>query len=460
MKKLLLFIFVALCGRISFAQSIIGDWYGIINSENSSIPLIFHFSQKNNIYSATLDSPLQQSLGIDVTTIDYNAGKLHLVVARHDLQYKAVWSGGKLVGNLTQMNTDYFLVLTKESKQLQEPKSTFPYLTEEVRFQNSQAEVNLAGLLSLPEGSGPFPAVLLLGGSGPTDRDNTINSNHKMFLVLADYLTRKGIAVLRYDKRGVGASTGDFNVAGLQNFASDAKAALHYLQTLQEINTNQIGLIGHSEGGLLAAMLAASSKEIDFIIALAAPGIDGDTNFILQRKLISKSKGISEKEWLAKLDFLEQVVGEVKSAERPKELERSLKEIVVSYLERTKREIPYGMSTEDYTAMLVDRYTHPYVQDLIKIVPRQSFRQVTCPVLALNGSNDLQVSAAQNLPAIEAALKSGGNTQVSIKEFDGLNHLFQESATGAPSEYGEIEQTMAPIVLETITDWILKQTEE
>ena len=219
-------------------------------------------------------------------------------------------------------------------------------------------------------------------------------------------------------------------------------------------------MIGHSEGGLLAAMLAASSKEIDFIIALAAPGIDGDTNFILQRKLISKSKGISEKEWLAKLDFLEQVVGEVKSAERPKELERSLKEIVVSYLERTKREIPYGMSTEDYTAMLVDRYTHPYVQDLIKIVPRQSFRQVTCPVLALNGSNDLQVSAAQNLPAIEAALKSGGNTQVSIKEFDGLNHLFQESATGAPSEYGEIEQTMAPIVLETITDWILKQTEE
>ena len=458
MKKLLLFIFVVLFSTISFAQNIIGDWYGSINIENSTIPLIFHISKKNNTYSATLDSPLQQSSGIEATAINYNAGKLDLIVGRHDLQYKAVWSGGKLVGNLTQRNTDYFLVLTKELKPLQEPKPPFSYLTEEVRFQNPQAEVNLAGLLNVPEGNGPFPAVLLLGGSGPTDRDNTGNNDYKMFLVLADYLTRQGIAVLRYDKRGVGASTGDFSLAGLQDFASDAKAALHYLQTRGEINTNQMGLIGHSEGGLLAAMLAASSKEIGFVITLAAPGIDGDTNFILQRKLISKSKGISEEKWLAKLDFLENVVDQVKSAERPKELERSIEKVVVSYLERTKSEIPYGMSTEDYTAMLVDQYTHPYVQDLIKIVPRQSFRQVTCPVLALNGSKDLQVAPQQNLPAIQQALEAGGNTDVTVKEFPNLNHLFQESETGNPGEYGQIEQTFLPLVLKKVTEWILQKT--
>jgi len=281
---------------------------------------------------------------------------------------------------------------------------------------------------------------------------------HKPFLVLADYLTKKGIAVLRFDDRGTAKSTGDFITATSLDFATDVESAVKYLQTRKEINDNQIGLIGHSEGGIIAPMVAAETKEISFIILLAGTGIRGDQLLLLQQELIGKAMGISEEE-LQKTRNINKAAFDIVIKSTSTE---TLKIELTNYIKQTLKdnpesEKPAGMSDDDFVKLQVDQLTSPWMQYFIKYDPSPTLEKVKCPVLAINGEKDLQVPAKINLEAIEKALVKGGNKNITIKELPNLNHLFQECETGSPSEYATIEQTFSPIVLTEIINWIMKQ---
>ena len=302
-----------------------------------------------------------------------------------------------------------------------------------------------------------LPALSLRSGSGPQNRDEEL-LGHKPFLVLADYLTKNGIAVLRFDDRGTAESTGNFKTATSLDFARDVEFAIKYLQTRKEINKNQIGLIGHSEGGIIAPMVAAESNDINFIVLLAGTGIRGDQLLLLQQELIGKVSGISDTE-LQKAKAINKGAFDIILKSNNVE---SLKSELTNYIKQTlidnpESEKPSGMSEEDYIELQVSQITSPWMIYFIKYNPAPILEKVKCPVLAINGEKDLQVSPKVNLKAIENALEKGGNKNITTKELSGLNHLFQECETGLPGEYATIEQTFSPIALAEILNWILKQ---
>ncbi len=349
----------------------------------------------------------------------------------------------------------------RTSKRPQEPKKPYPYKEEIVSFENRIDKVTLAGTLTLPESPGPFPAVLLLSGSGGNDRDQLI-WGHRVFLVLADYLTRQGIAVLRYDDRGVGRSTGDYDKGTFDDFKKDALAGVEYLKTRQEIDVNKIGLIGHSEGAVIGPLAASESSDVAFMVLMAAPGSTDDDDFkglIKQWTDGYRSKGASQKAIAFKASVLRDIFFTIRH-EDDLEIARSK---IINLLQKAKPQLAKFSADERKKIELesVDTYNFdwmlsPGFSSVLRYNARVTLMKVKCPVLAINGEKDQQVSK-ENLKGVEAALKAGGNYQYTIKEFAGLNHLFQTSKTGLPSEYARIEETISPIVLNTISDWILKQ---
>ena len=341
-----------------------------------------------------------------------------------------------------------------EVKRLQEPVKPYPYYSEEVTFVNKKDNFTLAGTLTLPKKEGKFPVVVLITGSGPQNRDEEL-MGHKPFLILSDYLTRNGIAVLRYDDRGTYASKGNFAKATTTDFATDVEWAVNYLKTRKDIDLKKIGLIGHSEGAIIAPMVAVNSRDIRFMVLMAGTAIPGGDLLVLQQELIGRASGMPE-------DKLKQT----------SEINRGAYNIIVQssdsaiistklteYLHQKMKENPdlviaNGMSTEEIIKIQIAQLTSPWMLNFISYNPALILEKVKCPVLAINGSKDLQVPANVNLPAIENALKKGGNKKATIKELPGLNHLFQESTTGSPTEYAGIEQTISPVALETMTNWI------
>ena len=325
----------------------------------------------------------------------------------------------------------------------QEPKKPYPYREEDVGYDNPAGNDRLAATLTIPNGKGPFPAVVLITGSGPQDRDETV-FNHKPFLVLADYLTRKGIAVLRADDRGVGKSTGKFDGATTADFATDTEAGVAYLKTRPEIEAHRIGLIGHSEGGIIAPMIAARSRDVAFIVMMAGSSVPGDEILVAQVELLTEASGKSHEEAMKAGAEEEDILSLLKNNPDPAAFERAVHEKFAQQLPGTR-----GLAT-------VKALESPWLRYFVTYDPAVALRKVTCPVLALNGEKDLQVPPKQNLPAIRAALEAAGNKNFEIDEMPGLNHLFQDAKTGLPKEYGEIEETISPAALEKISGWILK----
>ncbi len=343
----------------------------------------------------------------------------------------------------------------KETKtRPQEPKKPYPYAEEMVAYENKKA----AATLTLPRGTGPFPAVLLITGSGPQDRDETV-AGHKPFLVLADCLTRRGVAVLRADDRGIGKSTGNFFTATSEDFAEDTQAGVDYLLQRSEINPRQIGLIGHSEGGLIAPMLAARSPGIAFIVMLAGQGLSGEEVLYSQGQEILKAQGATAEDLARQLDLQKRLFALVKIEKDPEALERKVRAIMdeeVAKLGEEKKKfaakLRAGMQGQ------VQMLKSPWLRYFIAYDPRPALRQVRCPVLALIGSKDLQVPPEANLREIEQALRQGGNKDFTVQQMPNLNHLFQTCTTGSLTEYAKIEETIAPAVLELLSDWIAKRT--
>ncbi|GAI85494.1 unnamed protein product, partial [marine sediment metagenome] len=340
----------------------------------------------------------------------------------------------------------------------QVPKKPYPYIEKKVAYTNLNAGVKLVGTLTFPSDEGTFPVVLLITGSGPQDRNETIY-NHRPFLVLADYLTRQGIAVLRVDDRGVGESTGDFSQATTEDFASDVLAGIEYLKTCKEIDPRKIGLIGHSEGGLIAPMVAVKSSDVAFIVLMAGPGLTGEEILYLQGTLISRAMGVSEEDIIKRRQFNEKIFSVLKEEDDSGIAEERLRQMFMENWEKMSDEEKELIGDpEVFLEAQLQSLLSPWLKFFLTYDPKPTLSKVKFPVLAINGEKDLQVPPEENLSAIEEALLAGGNKNFIIKELPDLNHLFQTAQTGLPTEYAKIEETISPVALKIISDWILKQT--
>ena len=467
MKRIVAFLFIF--GAIStiFGQDITGTWNGVLKVQGMQLSLVFHINKTEKGFSSTMDSPDQKAFGMPVTTTNFENSKLIIAIANPRIEYEGVLGAdGNIIGNFKQSGQSFPMNLSKGKvekeiiKRPQEPKKPYSYYTEDVVFENKVENITLAGTLSLPTKEGFFPAVILISGSGAQNRDEEL-LGHKPFLVIADYLTKNGIAVLRFDDRGTAMSKGNYATATTLDFASDVEAAVQYLLTRKEIDQKKIGLIGHSEGGIIAPMVAAKSNKVSFIILLAGTGIPGDELLLLQQELIGKASGISDEDLKKTKSTNSEVFEMVKKAKNSDQLNVDITEYITKSLKLdSKAKIPDGITESEYIAMQMSQITSPWMQFFIKYNPALVLEKVKCPVLALNGNKDMQVPSKVNLDAINKALVKGGNKKVTIKELLNLNHLFQECKTGAPQEYSEIEQTFSPSALVEILNWIQIQTKK
>lgn len=456
MKKTIFFLATVLVSLSTFAQDITGQWNGFLKVPGGQLRLEFNITKAENGYSSTMDSPDQGAKGIPVTSTVFENATLKLAIPNANIVYEGELNQyNVIVGTFKQSGQSFPLNLSREKlekqviKRPQEPQKPYSYYTEEITFENKIDKDVLAGTLSLPQKEGKFPAVILITGSGPQNRDEEL-LGHKPFLVIADYLTKKGIAVLRFDDRGVGKSTGEFKTATTLDFAKDVQAGVAYLQSRKEIDKSKIGLIGHSEGGIIAPIVASNSKEIDFIVLLAGTGIRGDQLLLLQKEKIERQMGVSEDEIQKAQQTFKGAYDSIVKSSASHDI---LKGKVRSYL---KTKLGTAMNDTQISA-LSSQITSPWMVSFLKLDPALYLEKVKCPVLALNGEKDLQVPADVNLEAIKTALTKGGNKNVTIKKLPNLNHLFQECETGSPNEYATIEQTFSPIALEEISSWVLKQ---
>jgi pimeloyl-ACP methyl ester carboxylesterase len=461
MKKITFLLF--LFSLTVSAQDITGKWYGLLKVQGIQLPLVFNVNKTENGCSATMDSPDQKAFGIPTTSANFENSTLKIAVLNAGIEYEGILGKDNLiVGTFKQAGQTYPLNLSKEKMEKekflrpQEPVKPFPYYSEDITFENKKAGITLAGTLTLPKKEGVFPAVILISGSGSQNRDGEI-LGHKSFLVLSDYLTKNGIAVLRYDDRGTAASKGDFKSAITPDFASDVEAGIQFLLTRKEINKKRIGLIGHSEGGVIAPLVASESKNVAFIVMLAGLGLPGDQVLLLQQKLVAKANGTSDA-IIQKTETDNKKAFEIiQKYKDPEELKMQLTNYFTA-ISKNDPNKPANMSLEDYVKLQLATILNPWIIYSLRYNPEPVLEKVKCPVLAINGSKDLQVAPKENLEAIKKALAKGGNKNVTVKEIPNLNHLFQECTTGSPTEYAKIEQTFSPIALYEILQWIQLQT--
>ena len=465
-RILLLCLFVLVVCTVTFAldqKSLVGVWNGEVNFSGMKLPLSFNIADTTGILTATMDSPSQGAFGIPMDSVKVNGDTLRIVTIGMSGEYKGVVTadGHRLNGTWSQRGMSLELNLEKGEKAAsraarpQEPKKPYPYIEEEVTFENKKAGAVLAGTLTRPDSGTSFTTVLLITGSGPEDRDESV-FGHRPFLMLADYLTRQGMAVLRVDDRGIGKSTGSSKNATSEDFAEDVRSGIAYLKTLKYVDPKRIGLIGHSEGGLIAPMVAAKSPDVAFIVLMAGPGIPGDTLMKLQGKLIGLAEGQDPKlvEANSRLQgmMFRVVAEESDTIVAKKKLRQVLEDWSSSLDSNTAKEV--GKPDSLQVMMQIKQVMSPWMKFFLTYDPVPTLKKVKCPVLAINGSKDLQVPPDYNLPPIEQALKAGGNTHYKVVKLDGLNHLFQHCKTGAVTEYGSIEETFAPEAMELIASWI------
>lgn len=448
------------------------SWQGTLKAGPQTLKLQFRFfKMPDGSMDVKFDSVSQNAMGIGAThKVD---GKKHtfdmpLVKAKYEAtisddgkKLKGDWlqGGGKFPFEM-ELGTD--AAKPKKPNRPQEPKGPFPYSSMDVEFPGGAEGVTLAGTLTLPKEGSKFAAAILVSGSGPQDRNETL-MGHKPFWVIADYLTRRGIAVLRYDDRGTAKSTGDFGSATSTDLASDAEAAFKYLKTRDEIDAKKIGIIGHSEGGLIGPMVAQKNADLKYIVMLAGPGVDGGEIIKSQSILILKAEGATELELSGSKKMTEAMLEVVRKTEDSiptKELVQRIADKSFEKMNETERKEIFDETSGDLKPEVqagLMRATTKWFREFIKYDPQTALKNVKCAVLALNGELDLQVDPKLNLPKIKSALESAGNSNFKIVELPKLNHLFQKCETGAVSEYQQIEETFSEEALELMYQWLKGQ---
>ena len=426
------------------------------------------FRDEDGSWSAKLDSYSENVEGLPAQ-LDRDGSKFNFSIPVTRAEYEGTLdeSAGKISGLWKQaggeFELDFHKVALDAKPNLQRPQTPgddVPYKQEPVRFDNPADQVSLAGTLTLPEGAGPWPAMVLISGSGPQDRDETLFS-HKPFLVIADHLTRHGIAVLRYDDRGTAQSSGDFSTATSEDFSRDAEAGMKYLQSRPDIRSDRIGFIGHSEGGMIAPMIAARNPQVALIVLLAGPGVDGGQITLSQNRALNEVAGVPADINQASEHLVKRLLEKVRESDDP-----LADEFVDDVMAEASQLISKVMENEDPAAALLNtraglaRMNSPWYRYFIRFDPQTALRQVQCPVLALNGTKDLQVLVDLNIDAIQQALTEAGNTDFEVHKLENQNHLFQETAgTGSVLDYGRIEQTISPVTLDLMTGWIKKRVD-
>ncbi len=449
---------------VASAEDFTGHWEGAIQlpGMDPGLTVMVDLKQDDGVWSGTIDIPMQSAMGLALERITAAGDSVRFSITGipGDPTFAGRLDDGDIVGDFTQGGQTFPFKLGREAvvgiKRPQEPELPLPYRSEEVTIPNG--DFRLAGTLTMPESGGPFAAVVLITGSGPEDRDETVFS-HRPFLVLSDHLTRAGIAVLRYDDRGVGKSTGNFATATTRDFAKDALAAVSFLRTRSTIAGNRIGLLGHSEGGLIAPLAATQSKNVAFVVMLAGPGVPGSEILPAQTgKIVLASGGSQEKadQQVAIMKRIVKLVATETDSARLHDGAMALAHEQVALMSDEERkqlgDDPDAMLERQISALMT-----PWFRFFLSYDPRPTLAKVRVPVLALNGSLDTQVPPEQNLPEIVKALNKGGNRDATVLVMPGLNHLFQKATTGAPNEYFGIEETMNPDALNAISEWIGKR---
>jgi len=454
-KSLLLLFLVSF--QSFFAQDIQGSWEGNLAIQGTKLPLIFNIQKNGELYLSTLDSPMQGAKGIPIKETIYVNNELKINAPNLNLKFNGVFKEDTIEGNFIQNGASFPLVLTRKKgdssilNRPQEPKPPFDYPIEEVVFVNSKDKNTLAGTLTLPKNKKDFPVVILITGSGAQNRDSEL-FGHKPFAVIANDFAQKGIGVLRLDDRGIGSSTKGNYTDTSANFATDISAAVDFLSAR---GFGKIGLIGHSEGGMIAPIVAVQNKKVQFIISLAGPGIPIDQMMILQSQSVAKSEGATAIQIESTTEFNKKVYAYIinyKGTNLQADFQAFIKE---EFKKLTQNQGLTDSQIDDFVAQQTQSITSPWYVYFIKFNPDLYWSKLKIPVLALNGSLDVQVKATENLAGIQASLSKAGNKKGFIKELSGLNHLFQEAKTGSTSEYVTIEQTFAPTALNIMSDWIL-----
>ncbi|MCE5205499.1 MAG: alpha/beta fold hydrolase [Porphyromonadaceae bacterium] len=444
------------------AGDITGNWEGMLTVQQNNLRIVFHVHKTDSILTSTMDSPDQGAFGLPTTRCSFGNNRLEIVATGLGLFYQGTLQGDSIVGTFHQGGIPFPLVLKRSEKPIfdrpQTPREPLPYISEEVIITQPDDSISLSGTLTLPDSTGIFPAILLIAGSGPNDRDETI-FGHKPFFVISDHLTRNGFAVLRYDKRGVGKSTGDFDKATIRDFADDAAMAVKYLKQRKEVDAEKIGILGHSEGGLVAPIVASGETGIRMMVLLAAPGTTG-IEIVLDQNEVSMQQQAMEPENIEKLQMLNREMFEsLLTWDGSENQKTALRDRLLNLWKQLPLLVTLKMNKESYLRSQFNAMIKPGYRSFLAIDPAKSLEKVSCDVLAINGENDLQVPADKNLAAIEKALEKGGNKRFELKKYPLLNHLFQESVTGRVDEYGKISQTISPEVLSDITNWLKKEVE-
>jgi len=438
------------------AARVTGSWVGTLDAAGQELRLVFHIvGDDAGQLSGTMDSPDQGAYGLALSAVEEGEdGSVRFEFAMAGGEFTGRFSddGNRIDGSWAQGGASLPLLLERTDAQAlapkrpQEPQPPYPYKALDVQFDNPEAGIRLAGTFTIPAGDGPHPAVVLISGSGPQDRDETV-FGHRPFLVLADYLTRSGSAVLRFDDRGIGASTGDFAVATTPDFASDARAAVAFLKARPEVNPEKIGLVGHSEGAIVAPMVANRGGDVAFAVLLASTGVNGRELLVMQAKAMNRAAGLPETVIEERAEVQESVLDVAVVAENDSVAAEQARAILADA----------GL-TGDAAEGQIRWLLSPWMKYFLVYDPLPALRDLSIPVLALNGEKDTQVPPTENLVLVEEALREGGNPDVTADVLPGLNHLFQTAETGLPAEYTGIEETFSPAALEMITEWILERT--
>ena len=468
-KRNFLLSFLMLISFYSRSQLITGSWQGVLIAGPQKLKIVFHVKRdSSNAYQSSFDSPDQGAFGIPCSETHVRSDSLEMLIQNIHGGYRGKWNGkDSISGYFFQSGLSFPITLSrapdKEAllRRPQTPKPPFPYHSEDIEYDNPVNGIHYAGTITYPASGGPFPAVLLITGSGQEDRDETI-FGHKPFAVIADYLTRRGFAVLRVDDRQIGKSTGDLSGATTLDFSKDVEASLHELQKRKDIDQEKIGLIGHSEGGLIAAMVAAENAELRFIITLAGPGLKGADLLALQIQAIDLSMGIPPEMVQAEKKLKSGLITALlSSGDSSKQFENAWN-FYLTWKKNTDPETvsSLGLQSEptavDFMRSYLKGLNNPWMIYFLQTNPADFLVKLKCKVLALNGSKDIQVVADPNLSAIDSALKKSQVKIYSTEKLPGLNHLFQHCKTCTIREYGELEETFSPETLQIMGDWLEK----
>lgn len=466
----LLFIgsFAVVKSQSQSAASIEGRWEGVLTLGANSLRIVFHFESAGEGYTGTMDSPDQGQNGIPCQNVVLEGDSLSLNVMNVIDYHGKQTDSTHITGNFAQNGMELLLNLEKKDasdttavkrNQSQTPKPPFSYLTKDVIYQSPDKKLQYGATITMPDSTGNFPAILLITGSGPQNR-NEETAGHQPFAVLADYLTKAGYLVMRVDDRGVGKSTGVISESTTLDFADDVNRSIDYLKQLPQVNKKEIGLLGHSEGGLIAEIVAAKRKDIDFIILMAAPGIPIVKLMELQRMAVANknmSKDVRAYDSTRFHLFAKAVLSSKDTAairtKMLKNAKRLQKKSAAGFLPKTAAErdaMAKKVVGVYFNLMVAD----PWMNNFLRMDPQPYLRQLSCKVLALNGSRDIQVLPEENLAGIKKSLAAGKSKTFDVVELPGLNHLFQECKECTVKEYGQLEQTLAPALLNKIGGWL------